>query len=85
VTAVDIVVDVAFSSGAESLYCVLLPFLHLGHVPVRHDRHTLACMDPVPLNAVTAEIANALDWVGFVFDCHLVGLHSLLDLGANII
>lgn len=42
-------------------------------------------MDPVSLNAMTTEIANALDWVGFVFNRHFVGLHSLLNFGPNII
>ena len=47
---------------------------------ILHDPDRLACVDLVPLHAMTAKVLNALDRESLVADGHLVRLHCFLNL-----
>ena len=85
VTAVQVFVDVALSGRAESFNGVLLAFHHSDiSLLVLDNVDTLASVNFVPLDAMTTEVFNALDWERVVSNRHFEGLHGLLDLLANL-
>ena len=83
-TAVDVVMHVALARRAESLNGELLALLHARSVSILDDGHRLSGVDLVLLYGVAAQVLDALNWVSFLVNFNLVGLHCFLDLLADV-
>src|SRR5690242_4633971 len=79
-----IIADITLSSGTESFNSKSLALFHLGLVAALNNRHCLAAVDGVVPNAVSVEVANALDGQHLTLDLDLVALHDFLDRGTNV-
>lgn len=84
VAAVDVLPNSALARGAEGLNRILLAFLHFVLIRTLDYRDTLACMDLIPLDAMSAQVLNRLYSIGFALYFNFVRLHGLLDGFTNL-
>lgn len=84
VTAIDIFINIAFSSATKSFNCILFSFFHFRSITILNYWNTFTCVNPVASNTVTTEVPNAFNWVCFVSDLNFIRLHSFLNLFTNV-
>mmetsp|Transcript_45115 Transcript_45115/g.90097 ORF Transcript_45115/g.90097 Transcript_45115/m.90097 type:complete len:281 (-) Transcript_45115:181-1023(-) len=82
--ALEVLLDIALSSGAERLYGEELALLHARRFAALDDRHRFASVDLIRADRMAVQIAARFHLVRLAVDLDFVRLHHLLACGANV-